>query len=77
MRTDTLIDFIKTFTFRVDGGKAIGFPEFNDDKHKSKIDKCLEITNIIESNDTSHRLFNDIGYLVEELNQIGFNIELY
>ena len=77
MRTDTLIDFIKTFTFRVDGGRAIGFPEFNDGKHKSKIDKCSEITNILESGDTSNKLFNDIWYLVEELNQIGFNIELY
>lgn len=77
MRIDTLIDFIKTFTFRVDDGRAIGFSEFNDDKHKLKFDKCLEITDIIEANDTSNKLFNDIEYLVSELNQIGFNIELY
>ena len=78
MRTDTLIYFVKTFTFRVDDDdRAIGFPEFNDDKHKLKVDKCLEITNILESNDTSSKLFNDIEYLVDELNQIGFNIELY
>ncbi len=78
MGVDTLIDFIKTFTFRVDGRRAIGFSEFNgDDKYKSKLNKCLEITDIIETNDTSNRLFNDIGYLVSELNQIGFNIELY
>lgn len=75
---DTLIDFIKTFTFRIDGGRAIGFSEFNgDDRYKSKFDKCLEITDIIESNDTSNKLFNGIEYLVSELNQIGFNIELY
>ena len=78
MRVDTLIDFAKTFTFRANGKRAIGFSEFNgDDNYKPKLNKCLEITNIIESNDTSHRLFNDIWYLVEELNQIGFNIELY
>lgn len=77
MSIDALIDFIKTFTFRIDDGRAIGFPEFNDDKHKLKFDKCLEITNIIESNDTSNKLFNNIEYLVNELNQIGFNIELY
>lgn len=77
MRTDTLIDFVKTFTFRVDGGRAIGFPEFDDDKHKLKLDKCLEITSILESNDNSNKLFNDIEYLVENLNRIGFNIELY
>ena len=80
MRVDTLLDFVKTFTFRTDfdGRSAIGFSEFNgDDNYKPKLNKCLEITNIIESNDTSHRLFNDIWYLVEELNQIGFNIELY
>jgi hypothetical protein len=80
MRVDTLLDFVKTFTFRTDfdGRSAIGFSEFNgDDKYKSKLNKCLEITDIIESNDTSNKLFNDIWYLVSELNQIGFNIELY
>lgn len=80
MRVDNLLDFVKTFTFRTDfdGRSAIGFSEFNgDDNYKPKLNKCLEITNIIESNDTSHRLFNDIEYLVSELNQIGFNIELY
>lgn len=80
MRVDTLLDFVKTFTFRTDfdGRSAIGFSEFNgDDNYKPKLNKCLEITNIIESNDTSHRLFNDIEYLVDNLNQIGFNIELY
>lgn len=80
MRVDTLLDFVKTFTFRTDfdGRSAIGFSEFNgDDKYKSKLNKCLEITDIIESNDTSNKLFNDIEYLVSELNQIGFNIELY
>lgn len=77
MRTDTLIDFVKTFTFRIDDGRAIGFPEFDDDKHKLKLDKCLEITSILESNDNSNKLFNDIDYLVDNLNQIGFNIELY
>ena len=78
MRVDTLIDFIKTFTFRVNGGRAIGFSEFNgDDNYKPKLNKCLEITNILESNDTSNKLFNNIEYLVNELNQIGFNIELY
>ena len=78
MRVDTLIDFAKTFTFRANGERAIGFSEFNgDDNYKSKLNKCLEITNIIEYNDTSHILFNDIEYLVDELNQIGFNIELY
>lgn len=75
---DTLIDFAKTFTFRTDDRRAIGFSEFNgDDNYKSKLNKYLEITNIIESNDTSDKLFNDIEYLVSELNQIGFNIELY
>lgn len=78
MSTYTLIDFVKTFTFRVDDGRAIGFSEFNgDDRYKSKINKCLEITDIIETNDTSNKLFNGIEYLVSELNQIGFNIELY
>lgn len=79
MRVDTLIDFAKTFTFRTDfGGRAIGFSEFNgDDNYKPKLNKCLEITNIMESGDTSNKLFNDIEYLVENLNQIGFNIELY
>lgn len=78
MRVDTLLDFVKTFTFMANGERAIGFSEFNgDDNYKLKLNKCIEITNIIESNDTSHRLFNDIWYLVDELNQIGFNIELY
>lgn len=45
--------------------------------YKPKISKCIEITDILDSNDTSNKLFNDIGYLVSELNQIGFNIELY
>ena len=80
MRIDTLIDFIKTFTFRVyaEHREAIGFSEFNEnDMYKPKISKCIEITDILDSNDTSNKLFNDIGYLVSELNQIGFNIELY
>lgn len=78
MRVDTLIDFAKTFTFRADDRRAIGFSEFNGDaNYKSKLNKCLEITDIIETNNTSNRLFNDIEYLVSELNQIGFNIELY
>ena len=54
------------------------FSEFNEnDMYKPKISKCIEITDILDSNDTSNKLFNDIGYLVSELNQIGFNIELY
>lgn len=80
MKTDTLIDFVKNFIFTiwVDKRIAIGFSEFNDnDEYKPKIDKCLEITSILESNDTSNKLFNDIEYLVDNLNQIGFNIELY
>lgn len=78
MRVDTLIDFAKTFTFRANGERAIGFSEFNEnDMYKPKISKCIEITDILDSNDTSNKLFNDIGYLVSELNQIGFNIELY
>ena len=77
---DNLIDFVKTFTFRVyaEHREAIGFSEFNEnDMYKPKISKCIEITDILDSNDTSNKLFNDIGYLVSELNQIGFNIELY
>ena len=78
MKVDILINFVKTFTFRFDDRIAIGFSEFNeDDKYESKLNKCLGITGILESNDTSNRLFNDIEYLVEKLNQIGFNIELY
>lgn len=78
MRIDTLINFVRNITFMVDDRRAIGFSEFNgDDKCKSKLSNCLEITGILESNDTSNRLFNDIDYLVEELNKIGFNIELY
>ena len=80
MRVDTLIDFVKNFTFKVyvEHREAIGFSEFNEnDMYKPKISKCFEVTDILEANDTSNKLFNDIDYLVEELNQIGFNIELY
>lgn len=82
MNISTIIDFVKSIYFWVDKRRIIGFWDFKSYRNYSKeskelYDKCIEITDIIDSNDTSHRLFNDIEYLVEELNKIRFNIELY
>lgn len=78
MQIGVILDFVKSVRFK--GYKdscVIGFGEFRDYSKKARYRKCCEITDILDSNDTSHRLFNDIEYLVSELNQIGFNIEIY
>lgn len=65
-------------TFDSCGDEFIGFECFLDeDEYPGKLDKCKEITERLNSRDTSDRLYSDIEYLVENLNEIGFNIELY
>ena len=76
MHIGVILDFAKSVRFRGYKDRCIiGFGEFKE--YKAKYRKCCEITDILDSSDTSHRLFNNIEYLVSELNQIGFNIELY
>ena len=65
-------------TFDSCGDEFIGFECFLDeDEYPGKLDKCKEITERLNSGDNSDRLFSDVDYLVKNLNEIGFNIELY
>ena len=65
-------------TFDCCGEEFIGFVCFlEEDEYPGKLDKCKEITERLNSRDTSDKLFTDIDYLVKNLNEIGFNIELY
>ena len=74
---DVFIDYIKCFS--IEDRKTIGFEcfSFSEDKYFGMLEKCRELSKIIYSNDRTHRIFNDIDYFVERLNEIGFNIELY
>ena len=75
---NVFIDYIECFN-DIDSGKTIGFDcfSFSKDKYPGMLEKCRELSEIIHSNDRAHRIFNDIDYFVERLNEIGFNIELY
>lgn len=74
---DVFIDYLRCFAIEDD--KVIGFECFDDleDKYPGMLEKCRELSEIIYSNGRTHRIFNDIDYFVERLNEIGFNIELY
>lgn len=74
---DVFIDYIKCFD--IEGDNVIGFEcfSFSEDKYLGMLEKCRELSKIIYSNDRTHRIFNDIDYFVDRLNEIGFNIELY
>lgn len=74
---DVFIDYLRCFAIEDD--KVIGFDCFDDseDKYPGMLEKCEELSEIIYSNGRTHRIFNDIDYFVERLNEIGFNIELY
>lgn len=74
---DVFIDYLRCFAIEDD--KVIGFDCFDDlgDKYPGMLEKCRELSEIIYSNGRTHRIFNDIDYFVERLNEIGFNIELY
>lgn len=75
---NTIIDLAYCLTFNYCGDMFIGFECFCDrDDYPGKLDKCKEITERLNSRDTSDRLYTDIDYLVKNLNEIGFNIELY
>lgn len=74
---NVFIDYLRCFDIVDD--KVIGFECFDDleDKYPGMLEKCEELSEIIHSKDRTHRIFNDIDYLVDRLNEIGFNIELY
>lgn len=74
---DVFINYIRCFEFDNDG--TIGFEcfSYSKDDYPGMLEKCKELSEIIHSNDRTHRIFNDIDYFVERLNEIGFNIELY
>lgn len=74
---DVFINYIRCFEFGDE--KTIGFEcfSFMEDDYPGKLDKCKEITERLNSRDTSDRLYSDIDCLVKNLNEIGFNIELY
>ena len=74
---DVFIDYLRCFAIEDD--KVIGFECFDDleDKYPGMLEKCRELSEIIYSNGRTHRIFNDIDYFVDRLNEIGFNIELY
>lgn len=74
---DVFINYIRCFEFGDE--KTIGFECFSfvEDDYPGMLEKCRELSKIIYSNDRTHRIFNDIDYFVERLNEIGFNIELY
>ena len=75
---NTIIDLAHCLTFNYCGDEFIGFECFCDRMYyPGKLDKCKEITERLNSRDTSDKLFTDIDYLVKNLNEIGFNIELY
>lgn len=74
---DVFIDYLRCFAIEDD--KVIGFECFDDleDKYPGMLEKCRELSEIIYSNGRTHRIFNDIDYFVDRLNEIGFNLELY
>lgn len=74
---DVFINYVRCFEFDNDG--TIGFEcfSYSKDDYPGMLEKCKELSEIIHSNDRTHRIFNDIDYFVERLNKIGFNIELY
>lgn len=74
---DVFINYVRCFEF--DNDWTIGFKcfSYSKDDYPGMIEKCKELSEIIHSNDRTHRIFNDIDYFVERLNKIGFNIELY
>lgn len=74
---DVFINYIRCFEF--DNDKTIGFEcfSYSKDDYPGMLEKCKELSEIIHSNDRTHRIFNDIDYFVERLNEIGFSIELY
>lgn len=74
---NVFIDYLRCFDIVDD--KVIGFECFDDleDKYPGMLEKCEELSEIIYSNNRTHRIFNDIDYFVDRLNEIGFNIELY
>lgn len=74
---DVFINYIRCFEFGDE--KTIGFECFSfvEDDYPGMLEKCKELSKIIHSNDRTHRIFNDIDYFVDRLNEIGFNIELY
>ena len=74
---DVFINYVRCFEF--DNDCTIGFEcfSYSKDDYPGMLEKCKELSKIIQSNDRMHRIFNDIDYFVERLNEIGFNIELY
>lgn len=74
---DVFINYVRCFEF--DNDRTIGFGcySFVEDDYPGMLEKCKELSKIIHSNDRTHRIFNDIDYFVDRLNEIGFNIELY
>lgn len=74
---DVFINYIRCFEFDNDG--TIGFEcfSYSKDDYPGMLEKCKELSEIIHSNDRTHRIFNDTDYFVERLNEIGFSIELY
>lgn len=74
---DVFINYIRCF--EIDNDKTIGFEcfSYSKDDYPGMLEKCKELSEIIHSNDRTHRIFSDIDYFVERLNEIGFNIELY
>ena len=74
---DVFINYVRCFEFDNDG--TIGFEcfSFSEGDYPGMLEKCKELSEIIHSNDRTRRIFNDIDYFVERLNEIGFNIELY
>ena len=74
---DVFINYVRCFEF--DNDRTIGFGcySFVEDDYPGMLEKCKELSKIIHSNDRAHRIFNDIDYFVDRLNEIGFNIELY
>lgn len=76
--TNFIVNLAFWVTFDCCGDEFIGFECFIDeDEYPGKLDKCKEITERLNSRDTSDRLYSDIDCLVKNLNEIGFNIELY
>ena len=74
---DVFINYVRCFEF--DNDWTIGFEcfSYSKDDYPGMLEKCKELSEIIHSNDRTHRIFSDIDYFVERLNKIGFNIELY
>lgn len=74
---DVFINYVRCFEFDNDRTIGFGWYSFVEDDYPGMLEKCKELSKIIHSNDRTHRIFNDIDYFVDRLNEIGFNIELY